>query len=166
MRIHVTPVRRLRGEVTVPGDKSISHRAALFGALAAGRTEISGFLEGEDCLATLKAVRALGVEVIRKGAGHYLLDGGGLAALVEPDDIIDCGNSGTTARLLIGVLAAQPFWSVLTGDASLRRRPMDRVSAPLRQMGATVVGRQGGSRLPLAVTGTRPLRALRFVSPV
>ena len=166
MRIHVTPVRRLRGEVTVPGDKSISHRAALFGALAAGRTEISGFLEGEDCLATLKAVRALGVEVIRKGAGHYLLDGGGLAALVEPDDVIDCGNSGTTARLLIGVLAAQPFWSVLTGDASLRRRPMDRVSAPLRQMGATVVGRQRGSRLPLAVTGTRPLRALRFVSPV
>ena len=157
MRIHVTPVRRLRGEVTVPGDKSISHRAALFGALAAGRTEISGFLEGEDCLATLKAVRALGVEVIRKGAGHYLLDGGGLAALVEPDDVIDCGNSGTTARLLIGVLAAQPFWSVLTGDASLRRRPMERVAAPLRQMGATVVGRQGGSR---------PLRALRFVSPV
>ncbi|OGK76882.1 MAG: 3-phosphoshikimate 1-carboxyvinyltransferase [Candidatus Rokubacteria bacterium GWC2_70_16] len=166
MRIHVRPVARLRGEVTVPGDKSISHRAALFGALAAGRTEITGFLEGEDCLATLGAVRALGAEVTRKGAGHYLVDAGGPEALAEPEDVIDCGNSGTTARLLMGVLAGQPFWAVLTGDASLRRRPMDRVAAPLRQMGATVVGRQGGSRLPLAVGGARPLRALRFASPV
>ncbi len=166
MRIRVSPVRRLVGRVVVPGDKSISHRAALFGALARGRTEITGFLEGEDCLATLRAVRALGAEVTRKAAGCYLIDGAGLDGLTEPEDVIDCGNSGTGARLLVGVLAGQPFWTVLTGDESLRSRPMDRVAEPLRRMGATVVGRREGSRLPLAVRGTRPLRALTYASPV
>jgi 3-phosphoshikimate 1-carboxyvinyltransferase len=166
MRIRVSPVRRLAGRVVVPGDKSISHRAALLGALAHGRTEITGFLEGEDCLATLKAVRALGVEVTRKAPGHYLVDGAGLHGLAEPEDVIDCGNSGTGARLLVGVLAGQPFWTVLTGDESLRSRPMDRVAEPLRRMGATVVGRREGSRLPLAVCGARPLKALTYASPV
>ena len=166
MRIHVTPVPRLAGRVLVPGDKSISHRAALFGALARGRTEITGFLEGEDCLATLNAVRALGVEVTRKGPGHYLVDGAGPDGLTEPEDVIDCGNAGTGARLLVGVLAGQPFWSILTGDESLRSRPMDRVAAPLRRMGATVVGRREGSRLPLAVRGARPLKAITYESPV
>jgi 3-phosphoshikimate 1-carboxyvinyltransferase len=166
MRIRVSPVRRLAGRVVVPGDKSISHRAALFGALARGRTEITGFLEGEDCLATLRAVRALGAEVTRKAPGHYLVDGAGLDGLTEPEDVIDCGNSGTGARLLVGVLAGQPFWTVLTGDESLRSRPMDRVADPLRRMGATVVGRREGSRLPLAVRGARPLKALTYASPV
>jgi 3-phosphoshikimate 1-carboxyvinyltransferase len=166
VRIRVTPVPRLAGRVLVPGDKSISHRAALFGALASGRTEITGFLEGEDCLATLRAVRALGVEVTRKGPGHYLVDGGGPDGLTEPEDVIDCGNAGTGARLLLGVLAGQPFWSILTGDESLRSRPMDRVAAPLRRMGATVVGRGEGSRLPLAVRGARPLKAITYESPV
>jgi len=166
VRIRVTPVPRLAGRVLVPGDKSISHRAALFGALASGRTEITGFLEGEDCLATLRAVRALGVEVTRKGPGHYLVDGGGPDGLTEPEDVIDCGNAGTGARLLVGVLAGQPFWSILTGDESLRSRPMDRVAAPLRRMGATVVGRGEGSRLPLAVRGARPLKAITYESPV
>jgi 3-phosphoshikimate 1-carboxyvinyltransferase len=166
MRIRVRPARRLSGRVAVPGDKSISHRAALFGALASGRTEITGFLEGEDCLATLKAVRALGAEVTRKGPGHYLVDGAGVNGLTEPDNVIDCGNSGTSARLLVGVLAGQPFWTVLTGDDSLRSRPMDRVAEPLRRMGATVVGRREGSRLPLAVRGARPLTALTYASPV
>jgi 3-phosphoshikimate 1-carboxyvinyltransferase len=166
MRIRVRRARRLTGRVAVPGDKSISHRAALFGALASGRTEITGFLEGEDCLATLKAVRALGAEVTRKGPGHYLVDGTGVDGLTEPDNVIDCGNSGTSARLLVGVLAGQPFWTVLTGDDSLRSRPMDRVAEPLRRMGATVVGRREGSRLPLAVGGTRPLKALTYASPV
>ena len=159
MRIRVTPAPPLARRVLVPGDKSISHRAALFGALASGRTEITGFLEGEDCLATLRAVRALGVEVTRKGPGHYLVDGVGPDGLTEPEDVIDCGNAGTGARLLVGVLAGQPFWSILTGDESLRSRPMDRVAAPLRRMGATVVGRREGSRLPLAVRGARPLKA-------
>jgi 3-phosphoshikimate 1-carboxyvinyltransferase len=166
MRIRVTPVGRLRGSVDVPGDKSVSHRAALFGAIAAGRTEITGFLEGEDCLATVRAVRALGVEVARKGPGHYLVDGAGPAGLREPEDVIDCGNSGTTARLLAGVLAGQPFWTLLTGDASLRSRPMARVAEPLRRMGATVAGRQQGSRLPLAIGGVRPLAAIRHASHV
>jgi 3-phosphoshikimate 1-carboxyvinyltransferase len=166
VKVHVTPVKRLAGTLEVPGDKSISHRAAVFGALAEGRTEITGFLEGEDCRNTLGAVRALGAGVTRKGAGHYLVDGAGLAGLSEPEDVIDCGNSGTTARLLLGVLAGQPFWTVLTGDDSLRRRPMGRVAEPLRAMGATVVGRDGGTRLPLAVGGTRPLKALAYRSPV
>ncbi|HKZ04414.1 MAG TPA: 3-phosphoshikimate 1-carboxyvinyltransferase [Methylomirabilota bacterium] len=166
MRIRVSPVRRLAGRVAVPGDKSISHRAALFGALARGRTEITGYLEGEDCLATLRAVRALGADVTRKGPGHYFVDGAGLDGLSEPEDVVDCGNSGTSARLLVGVLAGQPFWTFLTGDESLRRRPMDRVAEPLRRMGATVVGRREGSRLPLAVRGARPLKALTYASPV
>lgn len=166
MRIRVTPVRVLRGRVEVPGDKSVSHRAALLGALATGSTEITGFLEGEDCLATLSAVRALGAGVSQKAPGHYVIDGVGLNGLVEPHDVIDCGNSGTTARLLVGLLAGQPFSTVLTGDRSLRGRPMARVADPLRRMGATVVGRQQGTRLPLAVIGARPLRAIHHVSPV
>ena len=101
-------------------------------------TEIQGFLEGEDCLGTLKAVQALGAEVARKGPGHFVIQGVGLDGLTEPGDVVDCGNSGTTARLLVGVLAGQPFVTVLTGDESLRRRPMDRVMEPLGRMGARV----------------------------
>jgi 3-phosphoshikimate 1-carboxyvinyltransferase len=166
VNIRVMPVNRLEGTVEVPGDKSISHRAALFGALARGRTEITGFLEGEDCLGTLRAVQALGVEVKRKGPGHYLVDGTGLHGLSEPDNVIDCGNSGTTARLLLGVLAGQPFTAVLTGDDSLRRRPMGRVTEPLSRMGATFLGRESGKRLPLAVRGAQPLAAITHASPV
>ncbi|MFQ5828012.1 MAG: 3-phosphoshikimate 1-carboxyvinyltransferase [Candidatus Methylomirabilia bacterium] len=158
MRVLVTPSRRLEGTIQVPGDKSISHRAALVGALATGPTELSGFLEGEDCLRTLGALQALGVEVTRKGPGQYRVGGTGLAGLQEPESVLDCGNSGTSARLLLGVLAGQAFSSVLTGDDSLRRRPMQRISGPLMRMGATVVGRQEGSRLPLAIRGRRPLR--------
>ena len=166
MRIRVRAPKRLSGAVEVPGDKSISHRAALFGAVASGRTEVTGYLEAEDCLNTLKAVRALGALVTRKGPGHYLVDGAGLFGLREPDQVIDCGNSGTTARLLMGVLAGQPFWTFLTGDDSLRRRPMRRVGEPLTRMGATVVGREDGSRLPLGVRGARPLKAITYDSPV
>lgn len=166
MRALVQPVRRLSGTITVPGDKSISHRAAILGGISSGLTEIQGFLEGEDCLATLRAMAAMGVEVARKGPGHYLLRGAGEGGLQEPEAILDCGNSGTTARLLLGVLAGQPFTAVLTGDDSLRRRPMERVARPLAEMGAAVVGRDGGRRLPLAITGTRPLRALTHHLPV
>jgi 3-phosphoshikimate 1-carboxyvinyltransferase len=166
MRIRVRAPKRLSGTVDVPGDKSISHRAALFGAVASGRTEITGFLEGEDCLHTLKAVEKLGAPVTRKDPGHYLVDGAGLLGLREPDDVIDCGNSGTMARLLMGVLAGQPFWTFLTGDASMRRRPMRRVAEPLASMGATFVGRQDAGLLPIGVRGTRPLRALSYTSPV
>ena len=162
----VRPVRRIAGTIAVPGDKSVSHRAALLGALADGLTEVQGFLEGEDCLATLRAVAALGAEVARKGPGHFVIQGVGMEGLTEPGDVVDCGNSGTMARLLVGVLAGQPFATVLTGDESLRRRPMDRVMEPLTRMGARVLGRRGGARLPLAIAGARPLHPIRHVSPV
>jgi 3-phosphoshikimate 1-carboxyvinyltransferase len=166
MKMRVRPPKRLGGRVEVPGDKSISHRAALMGAIASGRTEITGFLQGEDCLHTLKALEKLGAAVTRKGPGHYLVDGVGPGGFHEADDVIDCGNSGTMARLLLGVLAGQPFWTFLTGDDSMRSRPMKRVADPLSSMGATFVGRQGASRLPLGVRGARPLRALSYVSPL
>ncbi|PYN74069.1 MAG: 3-phosphoshikimate 1-carboxyvinyltransferase [Candidatus Rokuibacteriota bacterium] len=166
MRFRVRPVRRLAGSADVPGDKSVSHRAALLGAIADGATEIHGYLEAEDCLRTITAVQALGAAVTRKGPGHYRIEGAGRHGLHEPTDVIDCGNSGTAVRLLLGVLAGQPFWTMLTGDESLRRRPMARVGEPLRRMGAAVVGRSGGSKLPLAVKGTRPLRAITHDSPV
>jgi len=151
VKFRVRPVPRLAGSAEVPGDKSVSHRAALLGALADGATEIHGYLEAEDCLRTITAVQAMGAAVTRKGPGHYRIDGAGRHGLREPGDVIDCGNSGTAARLLLGVLAGQPFWVMLTGDESLRGRPMGRVAEPLRRMGAAIVGRSGGSKLPLAV---------------
>jgi 3-phosphoshikimate 1-carboxyvinyltransferase len=166
VNFRVRPVRRLAGTVEVPGDKSVSHRAALLGAVADGVTEIQGYLEGEDCLRTLTAIQMLGVEVTRKGPGHYRIAGAGLNGLAEPGNVVDCGNSGTTARLLIGLLAGQPFWTLLTGDDSLRRRPMRRVVDPLARMGATIVGRADGSRLPLAVRGADRPRALSYETPV
>ncbi len=166
MNARVRAVRRLGGIVVVPGDKSISHRAALFGAVATGVTEIHGLLEGEDCLRTLAAVAALGVEVTRKAPGHYVIQGAGLEGLTEPESVIDCGNSGTSARLLLGLLAGQPFAATLTGDDSLRRRPMDRVVEPLGRMGARVLGRSGGRRLPLVIAGARPLAPIRHQAPV
>ena len=166
MRFRVRPVTRLAGAAVVPGDKSISHRAALLGALAEGPTEVHGYLEAEDCLRTIAAVQALGADVTRKGPGHYRIVGAGLAGLREPEDVLECGNSGTTARLLLGVLAGQPFCATLTGDASLRRRPMGRVTGPLARMGAAFLGRAGGTQLPLAVRGARPLSGLAYESPV
>ena len=166
MNFRVRPVRRLSGECEVPGDKSISHRAALLGALAEGVTEVAGYLEAEDCLRTITAIQMLGVEVTKKGPGHYRIAGAGPGGLVEPGDVVDCGNSGTTVRLLIGVLAGQPFWTLLTGDDSLRRRPMKRVAEPLTRMGATIVGRSDGGRLPLAVRGAARPRAIAYDTPV
>ena len=166
MRLRVRPARRLTGRAEVPGDKSISHRAALLGGLAQGVTEVHGYLEAEDCLRTIAAIEALGVDVTRKGPGEYRITGAGLHGLGEPADVIDCGNSATTSRLLLGVLAGQPFWTMLTGDASLRGRPMGRVAEPLRRMGATIVGRADGARLPLAVRGARPLTAIEYTLPV
>jgi len=166
VNFRVRPVRQLTGECEVPGDKSISHRAALLGAIAEGPTEVQGYLEGEDCLRTLTAIQLMGVEVGKKGPGHYRIAGVGLNGLAEPGDIVDCGNSGTTARLLIGFVAGQPFWTLLTGDESLRRRPMKRVAEPLALMGATIVGRADGGRLPLAVRGAARPRAIAYDTPV
>ncbi len=154
----------LRGTVMVPGDKSITHRGLILGALAEGTTTISGYSHGEDCLNTLKVIRQLGVEV--DGDAHSLLvKGKGLRGLSEPPSILDCGNSGTGLRLLSGVLAGQNFFSVLSGDSSLRNRPMKRVVTPLREMGAEVSGRQGGAFAPLAFNG-RELRGIHYQSPV
>ena len=159
------PAAPLSGTIRVPGDKSISHRALMFGALAVGETHISGLLEGEDVLRTAAAMRALGAEVIQDGPGAWRVAGRGVGGLVEPADVLDMGNSGTAARLLAGILASHPFFSVMTGDASLRRRPMRRVTDPLAQCGARFASREGG-RLPLAIEGAREALPIDYVVPV
>ena len=161
MSLVVAPGRALRGTVRVPGDKSISHRAVLLGALARGATEVDGFLRADDCLATVRCVRALGVTVDDDGE-RLTVHGGPLR---RPDAVLDCGNSGTTIRLLAGILAGQPFRSTLTGDASIRRRPMERIAEPLRGMGARITGRDGGRLAPLTVEGGA-LRAIAYTTPV
>jgi len=145
--------KNLVGELTVPGDKSISHRALILGTLAHGTTEIRGFLMGEDCLSTLRCLEQLGLRHEPPGSGAFHLTGLGTGGLKEPDDVLNANNSGTTTRLLAGVLAAQPFYSVLTGDESLRQRPMRRVIMPLTQMGAKIWGRQNNNLAPLTVCG-------------
>ncbi len=147
------PSTPLTGRIRVPGDKSISHRALMFGALAIGETRIGGLLEGEDVQRTAAAMRALGAEIERLGDGAWRVVGRGIGGLTEPDDVLDMGNSGTAARLICGILASHPLFAVLTGDASLRRRPMRRVTGPLAATGARFAGRAGG-RLPLAIEGT------------
>lgn len=138
----VAHARALRGEVSVPGDKSISHRALMFNALARGTARVDGFLDSADTRSTIHCLRLMGADIEELEDGGVLIHGAGRAALHEPDDVLDCGNSGTSMRLLSGILAGLPFLSVLTGDASLRQRPMDRIAAPLREMGARIHARQ------------------------
>lgn len=139
----------------MPGDKSISHRAVLLGAIAEGETRVTGWLPAVDCQATVGCVRALGVrvDVDENDPTHLHVHGRGLEGLIEPDDVLDCDGSGTTMRLIAGLLAGRPFLSVLTGRDALRRRPMRRITVPLRLMGATILGRQDGSLAPLAIQG-------------
>ncbi|KTD16145.1 3-phosphoshikimate 1-carboxyvinyltransferase [Legionella jordanis] len=158
-----SPVNALRGDITVPGDKSISHRSIILGAIARGTTTISGFLEGEDCLATLKAFRSMGVSIEGPVAQRVIIHGVGKHGLQKPKDVIDCGNSGTTIRLLSGLLAAQPFDSELTGDQSLQKRPMERVSRPLIQMGAEISTTDG--KPPLRIKGGRNLQGITYEMP-
>jgi len=153
------------GVLRVPGDKSISHRALLLGAVAHGTTEVRGLLRGEDCRATLSVLRALGVEIAEAADGTVRVRGRGPEGLCEPEHVLDAGNSGTTLRLLAGLVAGRPFCSVLTGDASLRHRPMRRVVDPLRAMGATVLGRAAGGFPPLAIHGGG-LRGIAWTSPI
>ena len=150
--------------LAIPGDKSISHRALMFGALAVGETTITGLLQGEDVLRTAAAMRALGAEVKQDGA-LWKVSGRGIGGLVEPADVLDMGNSGTAARLLSGILASHPFFSVMTGDASLRSRPMRRVSVPLAACGARFTTRGNGS-LPMAIEGARDPLPLDYDVPV
>ena len=142
----------LRGEAAIPGDKSISHRALIFGALTVGETRITGLLEGDDVLDTARAMRAFGARVTQTGSGAWTVNGVGVGGFAEPEDVIDCGNSGTGVRLIMGAMATSPISATFTGDASLRKRPMGRVTGPLARFGAVAHGRSGG-RLPLTLVG-------------
>ena len=155
---------RLRGELTLPGDKSISHRADMFGSLAQGTTRITHFLEGADCLSTISCFRKMGVD-IERNASEILVHGKGLHGLSAPSEILDVGNSGTTTRLISGILAGQSFTSELNGDASIQSRPMKRIMTPLQSMGADIVSIKGNGCAPLRITG-KPLQAVHYQSPV
>ena len=160
----VQPATTLQGEISVPGDKSISHRSIMLGSIARGVTTVRGFLRGEDNISTLDAFRAMGVGVEDDGE-TLRIKGAGLHGLSEPADILDCGNSGTSMRLITGLLAGQRFFSVLTGDQYLRKRPMGRVIEPLGRMGASIFGRSGGDKAPLAIVG-RELTGISHTSKV
>lgn len=163
-QLEIRPLRKLEAEFSVPGDKSISHRGIMFGGLAHGTTRIRGFLPGEDCLSTLHAFQALGCRVDRVSPDEVVMEGrnGQLLAPAEP---IDCGNSGTTMRLLAGIVAGQPFTTRLFGDASLSRRPMARIAEPLRLFGAEILCEGSGDRPPLTIRG-KQLQAIHYKSKV
>jgi 3-phosphoshikimate 1-carboxyvinyltransferase len=163
--IVITPGYALTGACSVPGDKSISHRAVIFGSIAEGETRIRNFLDGGDCRSTVEVMRALGVEIEVATPTDLLVQGRGIDGLQEPADVLDCGNSGTTIRLLLGLLAGQKFASFLTGTAQIRRRPMGRVTRPLRGMGADIMGRQNGDYAPLGLRPSR-LRGVEYDMPV
>ncbi|MDP7651453.1 MAG: 3-phosphoshikimate 1-carboxyvinyltransferase [Rhodospirillales bacterium] len=155
----------LKGDVSIPGDKSISHRALILGASAVGETRISGLLEGDDVLATAAALRCLGAGVERGADGVWHVQGRGVGGFDEPSAVLDMGNSGTAARLIIGLVASQPFTSFFSGDASLRARPMKRIIEPLAKIGAAFQAREG-SRLPLAVSGAQDPIPIAYTLPV
>ncbi len=159
------PDATLAGAARLPGDKSISHRALMLGAVTVGETVVEGLLEGEDVLHTAAALSALGAEIRRDESGLWHVHGRGVGGLAEPASVLDMGNSGTAARLLMGLLAGHPFTSFLTGDASLCRRPMQRVAEPLARMGARLISRSGG-RMPLAVIGTAEPLPIVYRLPV
>ncbi len=164
--ITIHPARRLQGEITVPGDKSISHRAVLFNAIATGDATVTNFLPGEDCLSTIACMRALGVTIETDLANRIVrIEGRGLHGLQEADDILNAGNSGTTMRLLAGLLSGYPFLSILTGDVSLRSRPMGRVIGPLQSMGARISARHRDTLAPLVIRGGS-LSGLAYNLPV
>ncbi|MDN5351412.1 MAG: 3-phosphoshikimate 1-carboxyvinyltransferase [Clostridiales bacterium] len=162
--LKVERVHTLKGTIEVPGDKSISHRGVMFGGISRGKTHIKGFLAGEDCLSTIRCFRGLGVEIRQEGDEVEVI-GRGTNGLTEPTDVLNAGNSGTTMRLMSGILAGQSFLSIITGDQSLRSRPMARVADPLRLMGAKIDGRNGGKLAPLVIRGGN-LKGMVYQSPV
>lgn len=163
--VEITSSKGLRGTIEVPGDKSISHRAVMLGSIARGETVIRNFLTGEDCLATMDCFRKLGVSFEGPANGVVRVYGNGPEGLREPSGILDAANSGTTIRLISGILAGLPFFSVITGDESLKARPMGRVIRPLSDMGAVILGRKENTLAPLAIRGGN-LKAIDFISPV
>ena len=154
----------LRGEVTVPGDKSISHRSVMFGSIAKGMTEVHNYLQGADCLSTISCFRKMGIEIENRGDA-VLVHGRGLRGLTRPADVLDCGNSGTTTRLISGILSAQDFDVTLTGDASIQKRPMKRIMEPLSLMGASIESVNGNGCAPLRISG-RKLQGISYTSKV
>lgn len=154
----------LRGEIEIPGDKSISHRAIMFGSLAKGTTEVTHFLQGADCLSTISCFQKLGIE-IENTQEKIIIHGKGLQGLSAPTDILDCGNSGTTTRLISGILSGQNFTSTLTGDASIQKRPMKRIMDPLRQMGADITSVHDNNCAPLMIKGSN-LHGIHYHSPI
>ncbi|HGG06400.1 MAG TPA: 3-phosphoshikimate 1-carboxyvinyltransferase [Aliiroseovarius sp.] len=172
MSAHASPIPMtsrpsgpLKGVADVPGDKSISHRSLILGALAIGETRISGLLEGEDVLATADAMRAFGAEVTRDGDGVWRVHGVGVGGFQEPEDVIDCGNAGTGVRLIMGAMATTAITATFTGDASLRSRPMARVTDPIALFGAQSFGRDGG-RLPMVIVGAEDPVPVRYTTPM
>ena len=169
--MQIQPVKQLRGEVSVPGDKSISHRSIMFGALAKGTTEITHFLHGADCLSTIGCFRAMGIN-IEDTPDRILVHGKGLHGLSEPSSFLDAGNSGTTTRLISGILSGQPFATTLSGDASLNSRPMKRIMEPLGMMGADILSQNGNGCAPLLINSLLPagqnpsLHAIHYHSKV
>jgi 3-phosphoshikimate 1-carboxyvinyltransferase len=163
-RIELSKAKHFKGKFTPTPDKSISHRAIVFSSLSKGKSIIKNFLRAEDPLSTMNAFRALGVEITDKGE-DIIINGDGIYGLKEPLDVIDCGNSGTTMRMLSGVLSGNPFFSVLTGDKSLRKRPMGRVINPLRQMGAEIIARGENRYPPIAIKGKK-LQSVKYAMPV
>ncbi|WP_094550682.1 3-phosphoshikimate 1-carboxyvinyltransferase [Petroclostridium xylanilyticum] len=161
----ISPAKSLKGEITVPGDKSISHRAVMFGSIANGITEIDGFLMGEDCLSTIDCFRKLGIHIEILPGNKVKVHGKGMYGLQPPSDILYTGNSGTTTRLLLGLLAGQNFECTIDGDESIRRRPMGRVIKPLKLMGADISGQKDDNLCPLAVKG-QPLHGIRYELPI
>lgn len=162
----VAPASALTGKITVPGDKSISHRAVMFGSIAKGTTHISGFLTGADCLATVDCFRKMGIKIEIDGT-EVTVYGNGLNGLKKPSSQLDCKNSGTSIRLISGILAPQPFSCSITGDKSIQKRPMDRICKPLSLMGAKITGVKNGEKIyaPLEITGTK-LSAVHYTMPV
>ncbi len=161
----------LKGTVTVPGDKSISHRAVMFGALAEGTTEVTNFLQGADCLSTIRCFRQLGIDIINDTSkGQVIIHGKGLHGLAKPKDILDVGNSGTTMRLISGILSGQPFSVTLNGDESIQKRPMGRIMNPLTMMGADIKSLNGNDRSPLIINASSDtssvLKGIHYISPV
>lgn len=162
--MEISKLNKLHGKLTIPGDKSISHRAVMFGALAQGTTRITHFLEGADCLSTISCFQAMGIH-IQKNKDEVLVEGKGLHGLKAPLDILDVGNSGTTTRLISGILAGQDFTSQLTGDASIRQRPMGRIITPLSLMGAQITSQNQNGCAPLTIQGGH-LHGIHYQSPV
>lgn len=163
--IELKNTKHLKGEITIPADKSISHRAVMFASLAKGKSIVRNFLKAEDPLSTVNIFRMLGIEIDEIKTNDLIINGKGMHGLKEPFDVINCGNSGTTARLMSGMLAGNPFFSVITGDSSLRQRPMARVVNPLKEMGAYISGRDGNKYLPIAIKGGG-LKAINYSMPV